>query len=58
MTNILKINPSDNVVVAILPQQAGSTIEVDGRQITIREDIPAGHKIAICDLHKGDNVIK
>ena len=31
MTNILKIHPADNVVVAIQPQSAGAVIEVDGR---------------------------
>ena len=58
MTNILKINPADNVVVAIQPQSAGAVIEVDGKQITVLEDVPAGHKIAIQDLAEGENVIK
>lgn len=58
MTNILKINPADNVVVAIQPQSAGAVIEVDGKQITVLEDVPAGHKIAIKDLAEGENVIK
>ena len=58
MTAILKINPADNVVVAIQPQSAGAVIEVDGKQITVLEDVPAGHKIAITDLAEGENVIK
>lgn len=58
MTTILKINPADNVVVAIQPQKAGEIIEVDGKQITLLEDVPAGHKIAITDLQEGENVIK
>lgn len=58
MTQILKINPADNVVVAIQPQQKGAQIEVDGQVITILEDVPAGHKIAIRDLAAGENVIK
>ena len=58
MTNILKINPADNVVVAIQSLSAGTIIEVDGKSITIAEDIPAGHKIAIADLKAGENVIK
>ena len=58
MTNILKINPADNVVVAIQPQSAGAVIEVDGAKITVLEDVPAGHKIAIKDLAEGENVIK
>ena len=58
MTNILKINPADNVVVAIQPQLAGAVIEVDGKRITVLDDVPAGHKIAIQDLAQGENVIK
>ena len=58
MTDILKINPADNVVVAIQPLSAGAVIEVDGKTITVQEDIPAGHKIAIADIKAGENVIK
>ena len=58
MTNVLKINPADNVVVAIQPQSAGAVIEVDGKAITVPEDVPAGHKIAIADIAEGENVIK
>ena len=58
MTNVLKINPADNVVVAIQPQSAGAVIEVDGKAITVQEDVPAGHKIAIADIAEGENVIK
>lgn len=58
MTEILKINVDDNVVVAIQPQKAGNVITVDGQQITVLEDVPAGHKIAITDLAEGENVIK
>lgn len=58
MTEVLKINPADNVVVAIQPQAAGARIEVDGRQIEVLEDVPAGHKIAIRDIAEGENVIK
>lgn len=58
MIQVLKINPADNVVVAIQPQSAGAVIEVDGAKITVAEDVPAGHKIAIKDIAEGENVIK
>ena len=48
MTDILKINPADNVVVAIQPLSAGAVIEVDGKQITVLEDIPAEIGRASC----------
>lgn len=58
MTSILKINPADNVAVAIVAQTAGSVVSVDGQQLTLLDDIPAGHKIALHDFQEGDNIIK
>ena len=58
MVSFLKINPSDNVVVAIQALQKGAVIEVDGKRIELLEDVPAGHKIAIKDLAAGEDVIK
>ena len=58
MIQVLKINPADNVVVAIQPQSAGAVIDVDGAKITVLENVPAGHKIAIKDIAEGENVIK
>lgn len=58
MTPVLRINPADNVVVAILPQQAGTVLNIDGQIVTLLEDVPAGHKIALQDFSEGDNIIK
>lgn len=51
---IIQINPSDNVAVALAPVSAG---EVLGG-ITAQGDIPQGHKIALADIARGDNVVK
>ena len=48
----LKINPADNVAVAIDPLKKGDCITVDGKDIFLQEDIPAGHKVALKDLPK------
>lgn len=62
MQNFLKINDNDNVVVALnaIPQGETITVEVSGqsRQITAREEIPAGHKMAVCEIPAGGEVIK
>lgn len=58
MKDFLKINPADNVAVAINPLTAGTTVNVDGDEITLVSDIPAGHKFALCDIAEGENVIK
>ncbi len=62
MQNFIKINDNDNVVVALnaIPQGEAVTVEVSGREcrITAREEIPAGHKMAVCDIPAGGEVLK
>jgi len=58
MKDFLKINLADNVAVAISPLSAGTTVNVDGDDITLVADIPAGHKFALCKIAEGENVIK
>ena len=54
----LKINAADSVVVCLTEKKKGEIIEVDGRQITVNQDTPAGHKILIKDTAKGEDIIK
>lgn len=56
--SFLKINPLDNVVVVLLDLSKGQEINVDGSVITVSEDIPAGHKLALKDFAAGEHVIK
>ena len=58
MKEYLKINPADNVFVAISPLKAGTTIDVDGEEITLKTDVPQGHKCALKDFAEGENIIK
>ena len=58
MKDFLKINPADNVIVAITPLKAGTVISVDGEQLTLLTDIPQGHKCALRDFAEGENIIK
>ena len=57
-TSFLKINPADYVVVCLQAISAGTTIEVDGKTVTLLQDTPAGHKVAINDMKEGEDVIK
>ena len=57
-TKYLKINPADNVAVAIVTLPAGEKLTVDGTEITLSEEVPAGHKFALKDFAEGENVIK
>lgn len=55
---IIKINENDNVAVAVRAMKKGTEIEVDGRKIKVLQRIPAGHKVAICDIPDASPVIK
>lgn len=54
----IKINPVDSVVVCLRPFTKGEKFEIDGKQITVRQDTPAGHKLLIVDAPQGTNIIK
>lgn len=54
MKTYIKINENDNVIVALQDIAEGAVIE----GVTAREQIPAGHKMALCDIGKGEAVIK
>lgn len=59
MKEFLRINPADNVAVAISPLTAGTVVAVDGvGEITLATDVPAGHKFALRDIAEGENVVK
>ena len=52
--NYIRIHPSDNVAVALEDLHKGEVVE----GVTLLCDIPRGHKVLLCDLRAGDNVIK
>ncbi|MDR3367418.1 MAG: altronate dehydratase family protein [Prevotellaceae bacterium] len=58
MNNFLQIHPADNVAVALAALPAGSRLTVNGASVTLKSDIPQGHKFALTSLQVGDNVIK
>ncbi|MDR1226091.1 MAG: altronate dehydratase family protein [Prevotellaceae bacterium] len=58
MVEFLKINSADNVAVAIAPLSSGKQLAANGVNITLKADIPMGHKFALKDLKNGENIIK
>lgn len=58
MEKIYRINSHDNVVVALMPLTAGDKITLGEQEITLTGDVPAGHKIAMVDIYKGELIIK
>ena len=58
MSHILQIHPDDNVAVALEPLKAGEVVETSAGTVTLREDIPQGHKLALTDIPAGATVVK
>ena len=58
MSNFIKINPADNVAIAIHEIEAGQSFEIDGARVVAQVAIPAGHKMALQDMSVGENVVK
>ena len=54
----LRIHPADDVAVALVALAAGESLDVDGVTVTLAEDVPAGHKVALHDIAKDADVVK
>jgi altronate hydrolase len=54
----LRIDDRDSVAVALRPIAAGDRIDVAGESVLARQDIPAGHKIALTDLELEQQITK
>ncbi len=54
----IQLNPSDQVAVALRDLACGSTVNFNGNAITLKADIPFGHKFALKPVTKGQNVLK
>jgi altronate hydrolase len=58
MLEIIRINENDNVVVALQDLAKGRSIQVNDREIVVKEDVKRGHKIAIKEIKNEEHVIK
>lgn len=58
----IAIKDSDNVATAIRNIEAGQEAMVGTGDtvlsLTVSQEIPYGHKFALCDIKKGENILK
>jgi altronate hydrolase len=54
---LLRVDPKDNVLVALTPLAAGQAVTFYGEEYVLQSDIAAKHKFATRDLAVGDEVI-
>ncbi len=58
VSEIVQLNPRDSVVVALKNFAAGQQITLGDQIITLRDTIPAGHKIAIREIARDQPIFK
>lgn len=56
--NLIIISEKDSVAVALTDLSAGSTHTVNDVEITLIDDIPFGHKVALHDIEENHNILK
>lgn len=54
---LIKVNPTDNVAVALVNLSAGEVINFEGADLTIETDVKMKHKIALVPFNVGDRII-
>jgi altronate hydrolase len=54
---VLQLDPTDNVLIALVDLKSGEGIEFSGQTHTLKNNVPAKHKFAIRNLAAGDDVI-
>ena len=58
MSDLVRITPRDLAAVALRPLKAGETVSYGSGEVTLKDDLPMGHKAALRDIRKGEAVIK
>jgi len=58
MVRYIQVHPLDNVIVAVEPLLSGEKLSLPSGTIELKEDVEAGHKIALKPLSAGEMVFK
>jgi altronate hydrolase len=54
----VRVHPADDVAVAVKALAAGEEITIDAARVTLADDVPAGHKVALRAIDAGAGVTK
>lgn len=55
---LIMVSTKDSVAIALADLTAGSTYTVNAIEVTLLDNIPFGHKVAVQDLAECENIIK
>ena len=53
---VLKINPRDNLIVALTDLKKSEIITIDNQKVELKSNINSKHKFSVQDLSVGDKV--
>jgi len=54
----IHLHQSDNIAVARVPLSPGQKLSIDGSAVTVRDSVPAGHKIAVRQIPRGESIVR
>ena len=54
----IQLHSNDNIAVARVPLAAGQVLKINGNEITVRDAVPAGHKVALRRIAPGESVVR
>ncbi len=55
---LFRIDPADNAAVSLRRLEGGTVCTVGGVQVSVLQDIPAGHKVALRGIKQGEPILK
>lgn len=58
MKRVIRLSEKDNTAVVLLDLKGNECLEEIDPELIAAEEIPYGHKIALTDIKKGDNILK
>jgi len=55
---IIRLHETDNVGIARMALSPGQILRVDSAEVTVRNAIPAGHKVALREIRPGEDIVR
>ena len=52
MNDLVRITPRDLAAVALRPMKAGEVVSCGGETVSLLDDLPMGHKVALRDIRR------
>jgi len=56
--SLIRIHPDDNVAVTTMPLSKGTPLRVEGKELTLHDDVEIGGRIALTDIPAGHPIIQ